>query len=50
MTSAWVRSRNPGYIEFQTAASEVVRDVVYGDVTTTAGLDQLATLWKGIAR
>ncbi|GAA3084669.1 multiple sugar transport system substrate-binding protein [Kribbella aluminosa] len=48
ITSAWVRPRNPGYIEFQTAAGELIRDIVYGDVTTTAGLDQLATLWKGI--
>ncbi|WP_427892135.1 hypothetical protein ACQHIV_05045 [Kribbella sp. GL6] len=48
ITSAWVRPRNPGYIEFQTAASEVVRDVVYGDVSIAGGLDQLATLWKGI--
>ncbi|GAA1567170.1 MULTISPECIES: ABC transporter substrate-binding protein [Kribbella] len=48
ISEAWVRPRQPGYIEFQTAASEVARDVVYGEVTATAGLDRIATLWKGI--
>ncbi|MGZ0152957.1 hypothetical protein ACXJJ3_38270 [Kribbella sp. WER1] len=49
ITAAWVRPRRPGYIEFQTAASEVVREIVDGAVTTTAGLDQIEILWKGIS-
>lgn len=48
ITSAWVRPRRPGYIGFQTAASEVVREVVDGAVSTGVGLDRIADLWKGI--
>lgn len=48
ITSAWVRPRRAGYIGFQTAASEVVREVVDGAVSTGAGLDRIATLWKGM--
>lgn len=48
ITSSWVRPRRAGYIGFQTAASEVIREVVDGDVSDIAGLDQIATLWTGI--
>jgi multiple sugar transport system substrate-binding protein len=48
ITEAWVRPRRPGYIGFQTAASEVVREIVYGDSSAVAGLDRIAALWKGI--
>ncbi|NIK61626.1 carbohydrate ABC transporter substrate-binding protein [Kribbella shirazensis] len=48
VTEAWVRPRCPGYIGFQTAASEVVREIVYGEVAAAVGLDRIAALWKGI--
>ncbi|TQJ11863.1 carbohydrate ABC transporter substrate-binding protein [Kribbella jejuensis] len=49
ISSAWVRPRRPGYIGFQSAASAVIRDVVHGVVSASAGLDRVAALWKGIA-
>ncbi|WP_327632887.1 hypothetical protein OHB24_23100 [Kribbella sp. NBC_00482] len=48
ITSAFVRPRLAGYIGFQTAASEVVREVASRAVSTTVGLDRIAGLWKEI--
>ncbi|MFI5694098.1 hypothetical protein ACIA58_19785 [Kribbella sp. NPDC051586] len=44
IASAWVRPRYAGYIAFQTAASEVVREVVSGAVPIATGLDRIKSL------
>lgn len=47
IASSWVRPRYAGYIDFQTAASDVIRDVVAGAVPIATGLERIVTLQKG---
>jgi multiple sugar transport system substrate-binding protein len=44
IAAAWIRPRYAGYIGFQSAASEVVREVLAGAVSIGAGLDRIDTL------
>ncbi|WP_329000776.1 hypothetical protein OHA18_40890 [Kribbella sp. NBC_00709] len=46
ITSAWVRPRYAGYIAFQIAASEVIREIVAGAVPIAVGLDRISSLHK----
>ena len=44
IAAAWIRPRYAGYIGFQSAASEVIREVLSGASSISAGLDRIDTL------
>ncbi|MFI7063759.1 hypothetical protein ACIBL3_22425 [Kribbella sp. NPDC050124] len=46
--SAWIRPRFPGYVGFQSEASEVVREVVSGVVPVTVGLDRIGAAHRRV--
>jgi multiple sugar transport system substrate-binding protein len=47
--SAWVRPRFAGYVGFQSAASDVIREVVVGALSVAAGLDRINSLHSQVA-
>ncbi|MCS5714148.1 ABC transporter substrate-binding protein [Herbiconiux sp. CPCC 205716] len=47
---SWVRPRYAGYIEFQTAASALVREVVAGSLPVAEGLERLRSAFRSSVR
>lgn len=47
--SAWIRPRFAGYVGFQSAASEVIREVVSGVVPVAVGLERISAVHRQVA-
>ncbi|TDD22310.1 extracellular solute-binding protein [Kribbella turkmenica] len=47
ISESWVRPRHAGYVGFQSAAGDLVREVVAGAVSISAGLEQLNSQYVG---